>query len=339
MLPFRDLVFSCTGFGLAKHIVHVGGLGLDQSDGPARASASTRHGVTPSSRRAVSSLSSLANCCSFLGIAGREMNEKWDDKGAGAVFFLQQEMTDSVTGAQACFASNCASAIWQEGRRTVLLHSGSTHGHPSRSVAGVQWVGGEQAASTSDASAFYWWPLPRPSPRQTTLGADEHAWLAYPLRLMQTCCGGCRLPTQSCSARCGSTAGVLAGQAGEQPAVCSSQLSSAASCLLLFPLGKTEARQAHCATHTFSHPHPHHLPRTVSRLAGWLSSARRRACASCTTTCRYTTSGCRQAGCCLKGWTCGVQVYTTSRLVVKSGSLLFYTLQDVVHEAQTSKNG
>jgi hypothetical protein len=36
-------------------------------------------------------------CRSFLGIAGREMNEKWDDKGAGAVFFLQQEMSDSVT--------------------------------------------------------------------------------------------------------------------------------------------------------------------------------------------------------------------------------------------------
>ena len=26
------------------------------------------------------------------------MSEKWDDKGAGAVFFLQQEMTDAVTG-------------------------------------------------------------------------------------------------------------------------------------------------------------------------------------------------------------------------------------------------
>lgn len=35
---------------------------------------------------------------SFLGIAGREINEKWDDKGAGAVFFLQQEMSDAVTG-------------------------------------------------------------------------------------------------------------------------------------------------------------------------------------------------------------------------------------------------
>lgn len=36
---------------------------------------------------------------SFLGVSGREMDATWDDKGAGAAFFLQQEMSDAVTGA------------------------------------------------------------------------------------------------------------------------------------------------------------------------------------------------------------------------------------------------
>ncbi|EFN58638.1 hypothetical protein CHLNCDRAFT_140880 [Chlorella variabilis] len=34
---------------------------------------------------------------SFLGVSGREMDATWDDKGAGAAFFLQQEMSDAVT--------------------------------------------------------------------------------------------------------------------------------------------------------------------------------------------------------------------------------------------------
>jgi hypothetical protein len=37
-------------------------------------------------------------CCSFFGSSGRELESKWDEKGAGAVFFLQQEMSDAVTG-------------------------------------------------------------------------------------------------------------------------------------------------------------------------------------------------------------------------------------------------
>lgn len=36
---------------------------------------------------------------SFIGTAGREMDAKWDDNGAGAVFFLEQEMSDAVSGA------------------------------------------------------------------------------------------------------------------------------------------------------------------------------------------------------------------------------------------------
>ncbi|KAI3436467.1 hypothetical protein D9Q98_005884 [Chlorella vulgaris] len=34
---------------------------------------------------------------SFFGSSGRELESKWDEKGAGAVFFLQQEMSDAVT--------------------------------------------------------------------------------------------------------------------------------------------------------------------------------------------------------------------------------------------------
>ena len=36
----------------------------------------------------------------FLGVAGRELEDKWGDNGAGAAFFLEQEMTDAVTGAR-----------------------------------------------------------------------------------------------------------------------------------------------------------------------------------------------------------------------------------------------
>ncbi len=35
---------------------------------------------------------------SFLGVRGRELDEKWDDTGAGACFFLEQEMSDAMTG-------------------------------------------------------------------------------------------------------------------------------------------------------------------------------------------------------------------------------------------------
>ena len=38
--------------------------------------------------------------CSFIGVAGRELNGKWDENGAGAVFFLEQEMSDGLTGKQ-----------------------------------------------------------------------------------------------------------------------------------------------------------------------------------------------------------------------------------------------
>ncbi|KAL4441009.1 hypothetical protein ABPG77_010440 [Micractinium sp. CCAP 211/92] len=34
---------------------------------------------------------------SFLGVRGRELDEKWDDTGAGACFFLEQEMSDAMT--------------------------------------------------------------------------------------------------------------------------------------------------------------------------------------------------------------------------------------------------
>lgn len=37
--------------------------------------------------------------CSFLGVRGRELDTKWDDNGAGACFFLEQEMSDAMTGA------------------------------------------------------------------------------------------------------------------------------------------------------------------------------------------------------------------------------------------------
>ena len=36
--------------------------------------------------------------CSFIGVSGRELNAKWDENGAGAVFFLEQEMSDGITG-------------------------------------------------------------------------------------------------------------------------------------------------------------------------------------------------------------------------------------------------
>lgn len=36
--------------------------------------------------------------CSFLGVSGREVDAKWDENGAGAAFFLQQEMSDALTG-------------------------------------------------------------------------------------------------------------------------------------------------------------------------------------------------------------------------------------------------
>jgi hypothetical protein len=35
---------------------------------------------------------------SFLGVSGREVEASWDERGAGAAFFLEQEMSDALTG-------------------------------------------------------------------------------------------------------------------------------------------------------------------------------------------------------------------------------------------------
>jgi hypothetical protein len=49
-----------------------------------------------------------SNVCSFIGVAGRELNGKWDENGAGAVFFLEQEMSDGITGKQSAAVSSLA---------------------------------------------------------------------------------------------------------------------------------------------------------------------------------------------------------------------------------------
>ena len=48
--------------------------------------------------------------CSFIGVTGRELNASWEERGAGAVFFLEQEMSDAVTGER--LPSGCQSSVW-----------------------------------------------------------------------------------------------------------------------------------------------------------------------------------------------------------------------------------
>ena len=45
--------------------------------------------------------------CSFLGTVGREMEDNWEEKGQGAVFYLQQEMSDSISGEGRVMGARC----------------------------------------------------------------------------------------------------------------------------------------------------------------------------------------------------------------------------------------
>lgn len=55
---------------------------------------------------------------SFLGVRGRELDDKWDDNGAGACLFLEQEMSDAMTG-----AASPAEAYLQPGVRNPRMRS------------------------------------------------------------------------------------------------------------------------------------------------------------------------------------------------------------------------
>lgn len=50
--------------------------------------------------------------CSFLGTVGREMEDNWEEKGQGAVFYLQQEMSDSISGEGRVIGARCQLS-WQ----------------------------------------------------------------------------------------------------------------------------------------------------------------------------------------------------------------------------------
>lgn len=103
--------------------------------------------LVPTASRAAPRIPSLLcpSHRSFLGIAGREMNEKWDDKGAGAVFFLEQEMSDAVSGERASKALSCAATLlWralvcsrleQDLRALLLAHAALPDSPPCRPAA------------------------------------------------------------------------------------------------------------------------------------------------------------------------------------------------------------
>jgi len=77
--------------------------------------------------------------CSFLGVRGRELNDKWDDKGAGAVFFLEQvggscaDMAAASLVCGRCLMQLCVAVVLEVQR----------HAHVSQQGTGVQTPAGQ----------------------------------------------------------------------------------------------------------------------------------------------------------------------------------------------------